>query len=445
MNILGRWAGLSGILVALVGCSSQASYAPETGSETAIPCEELPARLPLQAATEYERGFDRLNFQPRSMELTGQTVAVVNDRYRYVFCKRDRTWGLLAREASEADAAAGAGQDYDSYLDDLADPPYSTVNLGQKSYQVRVRLDAPWLDEDLQGDGTEPPEDAGQVLFEVIAPGSSRPTTTVVYTTSDIRDRNLGFDLGVPSLSQPVSSGDSLWWGLSFEQGEGNSGIATIVQLDATQGVILHQPETLGSAQFTDIDITGSPEAPTLWLGTQYAGEGNPYLPAHGLVAYQPMDGSLEQYTFENSPLGGTIPRQLAVDGERLWVAMADGVCQLPWAAAADYDAWDCWQFAVQARVGAGAKLYPSSQAIDPIEELVQDRTLALLWLTGPGEADASAGSSRYEVTYAPGIIVTLETGADYYPPENSADEGWFSWPGQGWYWNGERFTRPFA
>jgi hypothetical protein len=194
-----------------------------------------------------------------------------------------------------------------------------------------------------------------KVIFELIRPGETEPIAQVLYTLETLQQRDLGVQLGVPHISRGVSDGQRLWWSIAFERGEGASGIATVVQYEPeTDQITLWQPESLADNQITDMVLTGEGDTLTLWLGTQTSGEGNPHLPAQGLVAYQPATNEVQTYTVHNSPLVGAIPARLLLLADTLWVGTGNGACEIPWRTIGEFGSWECWQFTAEAEIPDG-------------------------------------------------------------------------------------------
>ena len=443
MRVL-RWGWVS-LAIALSACSlNQAANGPATPveettadptAEVDVSCAPMDSQVPLQPATDIELPFERFNFRPTSISETDDTLTFAGSRYSFTFCKRDRSWGIeTVAPVPETE------EDYAEYYESLGDPDYETIEVNGQLYKARVRLNASWLKEQ---PGSE--NDVEQVIFELIKPGATEPTSTVLYTNGDIIDRELGVSAGIPTVTRSLATDDTLWWSIGFEQGEGASGLSTVVQyeVDARQ-IKVWQPDDLGSAQITDLAITEAQDTPTLWLGTQYSGEGNPYLPAKGLVAYQPASNTLQTYTVENSPLIGAIPTRLWAVDQQLWVATGNGVCEVDWATIKTDDSWSCWRFTAMADIPQGQDLYASLLADAPIGQLDASEPVEVLWLADQ-DISTPEVSLLYEINYPPGITTQLSQGADYYVgPDNKPDEGYFWWPGHDWSWNGERFVRPW-
>ncbi|MEL6250307.1 MAG: hypothetical protein AAFR15_20140, partial [Cyanobacteria bacterium J06627_15] len=209
--------------------------------------------------------------------------------------------------------------------------------------------------------------------------------------------------------------------------------------------VTLYQPDELGPAQMTDMVITGQGEDVTLWLGTKYTEEGNPYSPARGLVAYQPEKGTITSYTTANSPLVGAIPFELMQVNDRLWVATGNGVCDVPLQTPDQFNAWDCWRFTAQADLSAiGVELYDSLLATEPAARLT-GQSAEVLWVSASKPAFETDAGRRYEVRYDPGFETTVDRGAwqaDFGGAYHANEPRGLYWPGAPWHWNGERFVR---
>ena len=202
------------------------------------------------------------------------------------------------------------------------------------------------------------------------------------------------------------------------------------------------------TADETVAEATGENEPLTLWLGTQRSGEGVPYFPANGLVAYQPETKELTSHTITNSPLIGAIPYQLAVEEDTLWVGTGEGPCQGNWKTIGNSDSWNCWQFTAIATLPSdGVEVFDSFLADGPTATLNKDR-VEVLWANQSLEEEnkeAAADTLRYEVVYEPGFETQLSQGG--YRIENevaqrAAGGNEIFWPGNQWHWNGKRFER---
>ncbi|MEM9905581.1 MAG: hypothetical protein AAF921_11220 [Cyanobacteria bacterium P01_D01_bin.44] len=442
------------ILGLLTGCRSQVgnqvepTEPPTAQSNEAVPaitqdsvanCPPSDPDLALRVPTD-GLVFEQFNFRPDTVEATDDTVAFENSLYRFVFCRSDRSWSVFEGEATEDGPI-----DYDALLDELKNPDYEPAELAEADYKARVRLEADWIGAQLaEGEPPAAPTEE-KVIFELIKPGETEPTAQVLYTSADLVQPELGGQLGVPRISQTLSYQDALWWAVAFEQGEGNTGVTTIVQYQPEADEIkLWQPKDLDEVQITDMAMTGEGDGLTIWLGTQLSGEGNPHIPARGLVAYRPSQDAIAAYSIHNSPLVGAIPNRLLSLDEVLWVGTGNGACEIEWQNIDSVDSWDCWHFVAIADVPeGGTPLYKSLLAKEATAQLTR-KSVEVLWASDTELAEAD-GNPRYEVRYPEGFEVTLDLGAQRYTegalyryttPAN------FSWPGNDWHWHGDHFVR---
>ncbi|MBE7381510.1 MAG: hypothetical protein F6J95_008895 [Leptolyngbya sp. SIO1E4] len=425
-----------------------AETAPAEGRErneaviTATPsrsenCPALNEALPLQSST-YHRIVGGLNFRPHTMAATEDTITLENSLYQFVFCRSDRTWSVLPGEGNE--------EDYDVYSQarsqQALDPDYETVELEGTAYEARVRLDSPSRRAELEAPPNQetPTVDRSQdkVVFELIKPGATEPIVQTLYAAADrVDDPSHFFHLGVPSISQSVAYQGALWWAIEYEEGEGAIGVGTVIQYQPeSDQITVWQPEELQDVQFIDMVITGE-DTPTLWLGTNRSGEATPYVPAKGLVAYQPETGSVQTYSIHNSPLVGAIPKTLLILDDTLWIGTGNGACEVQLQTIDAAESWNCWRFVAMTDLpGEGVPLYENTSIESAATTLTQDTT-EVLWAT----------DSRYEVRYPTGFEITLAEGAERYPEDAPrypfTVPPRFVWPGTSWHWNGERFVRP--
>ncbi len=447
--------------------SSNEAAQIETQNSQDAACTALSTALAPLTTPEDTPIFEQFNFQPHAIEIAPGVVTVKTPAYTFAFCQRDRTWSVtsIAAEAAEEEF------DYDQYMAEIADPAYDVITVGRDRYEYRARLEADWLRAQT---GTSPlSEDTAEntVYFELQTP-NGKSLRQPLYSLSELQAANLGASLGVPSIVGSVVTQDAIWFAATATQGEGDSGFASLIRYSLKTGEItVQRPEEIQGDQITAIALTpnlipestpasapaSTPASPpestseniTLWLGTQRSGEGNPYLPANGLIAYQPMTKTLERYTITNSPLVGAIPTELAVEDDQLWVGTGNGVCQVAWQTVDEAQSWDCWRFAFTAALPeAGIDLYPSSLADQPAATLT-DPEAEVLWADWKLADDAELNSQpqivRYEVVYSPGFEVQLAQSSyqttDDVARQFAGGEAVF-WPGHAWHWAGDRFAR---
>lgn len=450
---------IGGLLYALSACTATAPPATDSPQSTgdgahvaaAEPeaCEALDTQLSPMSAPENMPVFEQFNFQPSNIEVSEKTVAIQTPFYRFSFCKGDSTWSIASSEPSVDNF------DYDQFLAKVADPAYETIDVKGESYQYRIRLEANWLDEAVAETDTA-------VYFELVAPDGEK-TSHQLYTLAEVQDAQLGSSLGIPKIAGAVVVEDALWFAATTSQGEGDSGFASLLRYSPDTGELrVDRPAEIQGDQITAIATTGTSNTAkntsntanlTLWLGTERSGEGNPHLPASGLVAYQPTSKTLTRYTVTNSSMVGAIPYQLAVADDSLWVATGNGTCEVQWQAADRADSWSCWRFSATATLpSSGVDIYPSFLATEAAATL-NDPTVEVLWVAREQperNADPTAaelGMIRYEVAYEPGFEALLPQGG--YRVANAAakravrGEPVF-WPGWQWHWSGDRFVRGF-
>ena len=206
-----RWKyfgiGIASALI-LAACSPRPQTAPaETEpelaaepAETVVACDPMDERVALQSETDIELPFERFDFRPTSVEATESTLTFKGRRYAFTVCKRDRTWGVEA-----LDVEPPKEEDYAEYFASLGDPDYEPITSQNQTYEARVRLDAPWIDEEPVSEN-----DLEQVVFELIKPGESEPVAQVLYTNTDIIERELGASAGVPTITRAVATDNAL-------------------------------------------------------------------------------------------------------------------------------------------------------------------------------------------------------------------------------------------
>ncbi|MEL7503830.1 MAG: hypothetical protein AAFN18_15325 [Cyanobacteria bacterium J06554_6] len=401
---------------------TQAGLPADDGSNAAVrvasACDVPSDRVPLNFLDQAPPFF-ALNFQPFRVEETSELLIFRNNQYSFTLCRADRTWSVQSLVAEDWDEGA--------YI-----PPLLELVLDGLTYGASTRLD---IDETTE-----------TALFELMVPGRTQPISTVLYDGETIREKGYGAQAGYPAIVEGQAHDGTLWWAMAFEQAEGFSGVATIVKyVPGDDRVTLYQPDELGPAQMTDMVITGQGEDVTLWLGTKYTEEGNPYSPARGLVAYQPEKGTITSYTTANSPLVGAIPFELMQVNDRLWVATGNGVCDVPLQTPDQFNAWDCWRFTAQADLSAiGVELYDSLLATEPAARLT-GQSAEVLWVSASKPAFETDAGRRYEVRYDPGFETTVDRGAwqaDFGGAYHANEPRGLYWPGAPWHWNGERFVR---
>ncbi|NJM96155.1 MAG: hypothetical protein HC800_02110 [Phormidesmis sp. RL_2_1] len=424
-----------------------------------LACDSLEGQLEPLPIPQNAAIFEQFDFQPKSIEVANNTVIVQTPHYTFALCQNTGTWSIVSTESAAAET--NEDFDYDQFLREIADPEYEEMTVNGDIYEYRIRLQAPWLTEQLNLSTAEAPSNLKEaVYFELKAPNGDI-TTRQLYTVEELRSAQLGASLGEPTIAGAVITGEALWWAATASQGEGDSGFASLLRYDlATQALTVQRPEDIQGEQITAIAATGTDENLTLWLGTKMAAEGNPALPASGLVAYQPSTQALKQHTVTHSPLVGAIPYQLTVADESLWVGTGNGICQVAWQAAEQDKSWNCWRFTATATLpAAGVDIYASALAKQPAAQLKAPQ-VEVLWVDqmrsnqiNSEQTDSTAVDAtsigperwRYEVAYAPGFELQLPEGGYRVTNEVAqriAGDDLVFWPGREWHWAGDRFVR---
>jgi hypothetical protein len=398
------------------------------------------------AEPENMPAFEQFNFRPEGISIEADTVTFETPYYNFTFCKGDRTWSVTSVSNSQADEAEF---DYEQMLADIANPDYSTIEIDGETYEYRVRLQAEWLNEQIASSGEPPfnPDASAEevVYFELKLPDGEL-LSQQLYTLSDLQTAQLGASLGVPEIAGAVAVENQLWFAATAEQGEGNSGFASLIHYDLeTNELSVDQPAEMQGNQISAIAATNRNNTLTLWLGTKRSGEGNPHLPADGLVSYQPDSQGLTTYSVANSALVGAIPFEIAVEEDFLWVATGEGVCEVEWQTVDSGESWNCWEYMATADLpAAGVDLYNSFLATEPTGTLNQD-SVEVLWVSQTFEEADEPAALRYEVAYEPGFEVQIPQGGYWLSNEvarRTTKGSDIFWPGHAWHWQGDRFTR---
>ncbi|MEL7357923.1 MAG: hypothetical protein AAFN40_15305 [Cyanobacteria bacterium J06560_6] len=444
--------------------SDRSSPAAETSSPAS--CELNKSSPESLSTSANEPVFEQFNFRPQEIAIAGGSVTLTSAHHIFSYCQANDTWSITSADAIEDEAA----YDYDQEIADIADPPYDTIEVDGDIYEYRVRLQAEWLSEMLKPETTDPeaiadPEESSlpaatedAVFFEIKQPDGTL-VSQQLYTLSELQDAQLGASLGPPDITGVATANTDIWFATTAEQGEGNSGFASLIRYSPdTEQITVERPDAIQGDQITSLAVTGTAESTTppltLWLGTQRSGEGVPYYPASGLVAYQPETKQLSTHTITNSPLIGAIPYQVAVNDDSLWVGTGGGTCQVQWQTIAKADSWTCWKFTATAELpNEGVELFNSVLAEEPVATL-KEKTVEVLWGSSTAKNtqernnepnSTNADSVRYEVVYEPGFETELSQGGYRITNEvaqRAAGGNDIFWPGNQWHWNGQRFKR---
>lgn len=448
----------------LNACASQVELSSQAANGAAQTCP-TPTAASLALPTSQEGSYDRFDYHIRNIVADANTVKFQTFKNDFVFCRTNSTWTV---QPSTLPSELLPPKYYEGMANSAVNPQYKSIELKGEKYQYRVVIEPKFVEGEngVLSRPTVAPEN-DKIVFELITPNSKEPQRQTLYTLKDLQQAAVkrgysssGGQLGLPRISAAVIHGDAfgkdsvlrLWWSVAFEQGEGNTGLGTIVSYEPqADKFAVFQPEELWSQQITDLAITGDADNPTFWLGTNISGEGNPYTPAKGLVAYRPdpqnpNSGSVTSYNVNNSPLVGAIPDKLKLEDDTLWVGTGNGVCKLKWQAADDPESWSCWRFALMAKQPSdGLPLYSGLTNKTPAVTLspATSGDVEVLWHM---PIDLETRKGRYEVRYPEGFTVKLDQGAMPQPPNwlMLAGKPPVYWPGFEWHWNGDRFVRGF-
>ena len=405
----------------------------DTSTETtkkAINCPP-PNNLPLIKIDSQEFGFNNaFDYQIKEIIPDTDTIAFKSFKHKFILCRANNNWILEKISKSDAMKNSELGQ-------------YKSIELEDEKYQYRVKLD---------GNSARA---SGQAIFELITPESPQPQQQILYNLEQAKKAGV-IELGDPLISQPIVYGDRLFWSIFAYCGEGFGGVATIVSYDPTTNKItVIQPPEIADQIINDFVITGNPDKPIFWIATQLTGEGNPYIPSMGLIAYRPSysdytRGKISSYRVRNSSIVGAIPTKLEAEADILWIGTGNGICKVEWQTIDNNNSWNCWRFAVMAQLPSeGLPIY-SSLLDDTVDATINPndstKNVEVLWWL-PKQREPLMG--RYEIKYKPAMTVELtDIGAttwdEYYYDDREPPvwEAPLSWAGSDWHWENNKFVR---
>ncbi|MBW4617335.1 MAG: hypothetical protein KME21_29780 [Desmonostoc vinosum HA7617-LM4] len=448
-----------GIVLLANACASSANNFSQVSNGVNSKTENCPNStvVSLPVPNKNESFYDRFNYHIRNIVANADTIKFQTLKQDFVFCRGNNTWtvqpGTLPQELQPPSNYAELSQE-------IVNPKFKNLDFQGQTYQYRVILEPRFSlgqNNNLSRPNiSDPAKD--KIVLELIAPNSKKPQQQTLYTLKDLQNAAvkegytaIGSQLGLPRVTAVVIYGDRIWWSVAFEQGEGNNGIATIVSYEPqTNKFTLIKPQELGFTQITDLAITGDAKNPTFWMGTHVSGEGNPYIPAKGLVAYRPSpqnpnSGTLSAYTVHNSPIVGAIPDKLLLEKENLWVSTANGVCQVKWQAVDNPQSWSCWRFTAMSKLpSTELPLYSALTNKTPAVFLSANNSEKIVEVLWWSPVNFQTLKGRYEVRYPQGFTVALDEGASLYEFKRSLSPGQLpvNWPGFQWHWNGQSFMR---
>lgn len=436
-------------LLSLIGLLSACTSHNTVFSQTIADTTNCPkdARLPIEVSRK-PGYYENFNYYVRNIVLEKNFVKFQTSNYDFVFCRGNNQWTVQSGTlASELQPQTNEAQ----YQKELANPQFKTIDFNGQTYQYRVILEPNSFAS--RQTRTEPQK----VVFELIYPDRKQPQRQTLYTLNQVKQEKIGVSLGVPRITAAIKHDNRLFWSVASEQGEGFNGIATIVSYNPQKNEsIIIQPESVKRQQINDLVITGNSNNLIFWMGTKISGEGNPYLPGMGLVAYRPELGNLKSgtvkfYDINNSHIVGAIPEKLKLDNDKLWVATGNGICALNWQLPDNPKSWNCQRFAVMTKLPkTGLPLYNALASTNPattLSTVSNGENLEVLWFA---PLDNKTVKGRYEVLYPQGFTATLnDQGITFFSKEieeirTNLQPGKYPlyWPGYESHWNGSRFVR---
>ena len=415
------------------GCNSVTNT--ELSTETIDPNINCPVptnKSPLVKIDSKEYGFhNAFNYRIKEIVPDTDTLVFKSSKHKFTLCRANNNW--IVEEISPSEST-----------NNLESGEYKNRQLEGKQYQYRVKLNS------------DSPREAQQAIFELITPESPQPQQQILYNLEQTKQARAGIELGEPEISTPIIYNNSLFWSVFTYRAEGFGGIATIVSYNPeTDRITVIQPPEIATQIINDLVITGNPDNPTFWIATQLTGEGNPYIPSMGLVAYRPdssdyTSGEIDSYRVRNSPIMGAIPTKLFLEKDILWIGTGNGICKVKWQTIDNNDSWNCWRFALMAKLSSeGLPIY-SSLLDDTVDATINpndtDKTIEVLWWL-PKQREPLTG--RYEIEYEPPVTVELTnrgatTWDEYYYDDIEAPvwEPPLYWAGSNWHWENNKFVR---
>ena len=398
-------------------------------------CPQPPSELPLIKVNDRANNiYNAFNYQIEKIVADPDTIAFKSSEHKFTWCRANNSWIVESFDKPQSDLTNNTKP---------GSKPKREIQFKGDIYQYRVKLNR------------QNPREASQAVFELISP-KFEESRRILYTLEQTKQADAGIQLGDPEISDPLIYGNRLFWYVYTYYGEGFGGIATIVSYNpATEVITVIQPPEIATQIINDLAIAGNPDDPTFWIATQLTGEGNPYIPSMGLVAYRPENenytqGSLDSYRVDNSPIVGAIPTKLYLENEILWVGTGNGICQIDWQAIDREDSWSCWRFALMAELPREElPVYSSLLDNSPdttIAAKATEPTVEVLWWSLKQREPLTG---RYEIEYQPGMTVEFsDRGATtwtelyrrgYQPPVWRPP---VYWVGSNWHWDGDRFVR---
>ena len=393
-------------------------------------CPQAPSEPPIIKLDSQESDFySAFKYQIRDIVADEDAIAFKSSDYKFTWCRGNNNWTVENIENPDNN--------------NIESGQYQNFQFQDRTYQYRVKLNP------------DSPTKARQVILELITPQATQAQSQVLYTLEQTKQAKAGIELGAPEISTPIVYGDRLFWYVYTYHGEGFGGIATIVSYSpSTDETTVIQPPEIANQVINDLTITGQLDNPTFWIATQLTGEGNPYLPSLGLVAYRPSNpeytkGTIDSYRVDNSPIVGAIPTKLYSEDNKLWIGTGNGICQVNWQNIKNSD-WSCWRFAPMAKLPDGVlPVYSSLLDNTPDAAITPQETDAveILWWS---LYQRQPVKGRYEIKYNQPMTVELSdrgatTWNQLYNNSSYQPSVWqppLYWAGNNWHWKSNKFIR---
>ena len=369
------------------------------------------------------------NYQIQEVVAQKDTINFESFDYKFTFCRANNNWIIETKQKEESSG-------------NLFSETQKAIAINGKQYEYGVKIET-------QSSGKRE-----QAIFELSTVESSQVKQQVLYDLEEVKQARSGVELAEPEISSPIIYDNRLFWYIFAYRGEGFGGIATIVSYDPVEDqIVVIKPPEIATQIINDLTISGNPNNPTFWIATQLTGEGNPYIPGMGLVAYRPRSldytqGEITNYQVNNSPIVGAIPTKLFLEDDILWIGTGNGICRVEWQTVRDRSSWNCWRFAVMAELPTTEIPIYSSLLDTTVETTLQadteNETIEVLWWLAK---QYEPFQGRYEIEYQ-GREVEFNNGASTweewygYQPQSRDLQSPLYWAGNSWHWNGTRFIR---
>ncbi|MGK7957855.1 MAG: hypothetical protein AB4063_21770, partial [Crocosphaera sp.] len=204
-----------------VGCSTPKQVIDKGENN----CPSSPQSFPQFKVKNEGDFFEKL--KTLNILIDDNTITFQTEDYNFIFCEDNETF--ITQKGNYKPEQKPA-KNYQEAIKELVDPPYKTIEWQDKIYQYRVMLKPnPFPDFEVE---------AEKVILELITPAIEEPQKHLLYTLKQVKQQQVGIQLGVPKITTSLINNDQFYWSISSEQGEGNGGIATIVNYNPQENKI---------------------------------------------------------------------------------------------------------------------------------------------------------------------------------------------------------------